>query len=274
MRQDGVKFCILDLGSRFPEFQKTDSTRPEFFETIRRKNFGQVFSEPQNFFSFGDYPQSQCGPYFVYVLEVELERAMPQVEIRTQVPATGESGIGTESSQHRTVHRPPAREDRAERSEEQETQPTPTRRNRTYPPDRPTAPPHTVATQGNQEEQRPAEQSSVHQPIQPVQQQPPQRHETDAIGLGVTSLSTDQRRGAGLFPGVQGAWISYVAPGSPADRAGLQAGMVIESIDQRFVGNAADYSSRVRGKKQGDQFDVGVWEKGAKWSRGSKRVSL
>jgi hypothetical protein len=50
--------------------------------------------------------------------------------------------------------------------------------------------------------------------------------------------------------------------------------MVIESIDQRFVGNAADYSSRVRGKKQGDQFDVGVWEKGAKWSRGSKRVSL
>jgi len=45
-----VKFCVLDLGKEFPDFQNTKSRRPEFFEKIRlttrekkRKPFGGTF---------------------------------------------------------------------------------------------------------------------------------------------------------------------------------------------------------------------------------------
>jgi len=79
--KDNVRFCILNIGTRFPDFKNTRCLRTEFFETIRKKEYGTVLAEPQNYFSFGDYPQSECGPYFIYLLEVRLQKIVSQLEM-------------------------------------------------------------------------------------------------------------------------------------------------------------------------------------------------
>lgn len=247
--REDVRFCILDLGTRFPDFKNTVSTRTEFFDAIRRKNFGTVLSEPQNYFSFGEPPQSECGPYFVYLVDSRVERIATQVEV---IPPPRTAPIRDRDSEGerpvRRWQRPP---------EPRQDDPGPeAHAEAVSPPERrvaqPSGPPPLAA------------EDSVFPPAP----------EPDSIGLAVTTLTGPQVKQLGLYQGVQGALILGVSPSSPAAKAGLAAGMVIESIDQRFVGNAADYSSRVGGKKHGDQFDIGVWVKGAKWARSSKRVSL
>lgn len=247
--REDVRFCILDLGTRFPGFRNTASTRPEFFEAIRRKSFGTILSEPQNYFSFGEHPQSECGPYFVYLVEVRVERIASQVEV---VPSPRTELLRDEDSEN---DRPPRRWQR----------PLDTRREDTDANVQPGAvsPPQGHVAQPSTPPSQIVEESVF-----------PPAPEADGLGLAVTTLTGAQVKQLGLYQGVQGALILAVTPGSPAAKAGLAQGMVIESIDQRFVGSAADYSSRVGGKKQGDQFDVGVWVKGAKWARSSRRVSL
>jgi hypothetical protein len=250
--KEDVRFCILDLGTGFSGFKNTASTRPEFFETIRKKEFGTTLSEPQNYFSFGEHPQSECGPYFVYLVETRVERLAAQVEVapsaRIVSPRDGDSE--DDQSARRWQRPPETRREEPAREPQTEDAPPPPRRSAVA---RPSGPPP-----------QPAPEESVFPPAP----------NPDSIGLAVTTLTGPQLKQLGLYQGVQGALILGVAPDSPAARAGLAPGMVIESIDQRFVGNASDYSSRVGGKKRGDQFDVGVWEKGAKWARNSKRISL
>jgi hypothetical protein len=249
--RDNVRFCILDLGKDFTGFKNTASTRPEFFEAIRKKEYGTILNEPQNYFSFGDYPQSECGPYFVYLVETRIQRIASQVEVVPPSPS------GTDHHRDSEHDRPPKRWQNSEQSRSEgsgfrsEAAEVP-------PPSRPTPGVKAVI---------PPPQPAGEPPVAPLP-------EPDSIGIAATTLTAAHVKQLGLYQGVQGALILGVSPDSPAANAGLAAGMVIESIDQRFVGNAADYSSRVSGKKRGDQFDVGVWEKGAKWARSNKRISL
>jgi len=69
IRKDNVLFCVLDLGIDFPDFKNTESMRPEFFLKIHNKAWGTQYQEPYNIFSYGEYPQSECGPYLIYNFE-------------------------------------------------------------------------------------------------------------------------------------------------------------------------------------------------------------
>jgi hypothetical protein len=251
INKENVRFCLLDLGKAFTGFKNTASTRPEFFETIRKKEFGTILNEPQNYFSFGDYPQSECGPYFVYLVETRMQRIASQVEV---VPSVTR---GTDRERDSQEDRPQKRWQKPEETRREDSRPLARQENPPSPPQ------ETVNRKASTPPPQAAEESAF-----------PQAPAPDSIGLAVTTLTGPQVKQLGLYQGVQGALILGVSPDSPAGRAGLAPGMVIESIDKRFVGNAADYSSRVNGKKHGDQFDVGVWERGAKWARSSKRVSL
>jgi hypothetical protein len=72
IKKPDVKYCVLNLGTDFTEFGKKHCTRQEFFVKIRQQDFGTVYREPYNYFSYGEYPQSECGPYFIYLLQFAL----------------------------------------------------------------------------------------------------------------------------------------------------------------------------------------------------------
>lgn len=70
-----MNFCVLDLDTKFKDFENKKCRRPEFFEKILREDWGTVYQRPYNWFSRGKRPQSDCGPYFVYILDrIPLER--------------------------------------------------------------------------------------------------------------------------------------------------------------------------------------------------------
>ncbi len=76
-----VKFFVLDLGTDYKGFDKKDSTRPEFFEKIRDKEWSVVFEKPKNLMKWGmGEGRSWCGPYFVYLIEIRMERLRSQRE--------------------------------------------------------------------------------------------------------------------------------------------------------------------------------------------------
>jgi len=81
MKKQNVKFCVLNLGKSFNDFGNKHCTRPEFFEKVRQKDFGTVYRQPSNWFSVGEYPQSECGPYFVYLLYFNIEPRSGVIDI-------------------------------------------------------------------------------------------------------------------------------------------------------------------------------------------------
>ncbi len=76
-----LKCFVLDIGTGFPDFNNTASTHPAFFEKIKNKDWGTLYGEPKNWFSKGDYPQSLCGPYFMYLIRVELTPVVQKIQI-------------------------------------------------------------------------------------------------------------------------------------------------------------------------------------------------
>jgi len=104
-----VKFFVLDLGTNYNGFDKKESVEPEFFEKIRDRKWSVVFEEPQNMMrrGMGD-GRSWCGPYFVYLIEIQMERRSGQIEIvsgETDQPENSLVGAGPKESNGE----PPAR---------------------------------------------------------------------------------------------------------------------------------------------------------------------
>ncbi len=60
----------------------------------------------------------------------------------------------------------------------------------------------------------------------------------------------------------EGALVSSVEPGSPADKAGLMAGDVVLKVDDHRIVAAGDLSSRVGGSSPGEKVTLGVWRQG------------
>jgi len=82
IKHKDVKFCVLNLGTEFRDFQNNKCKRPEFFEKIRTEEWGSAYQRPYNWFSKGDPPQSECGPYFVYLFdEIPIEKWTQEIEI-------------------------------------------------------------------------------------------------------------------------------------------------------------------------------------------------
>jgi hypothetical protein len=78
--------------------------------------------------------------------------------------------------------------------------------------------------------------------------QPPSSVVGGSAWLGVDTVS---------FPLTGGAMIVDVAPGGPADAAGLQPGDVITEIDNRLVRTPADLQSALAGLHAGQQAQIG-----------------
>jgi serine protease Do len=81
-------------------------------------------------------------------------------------------------------------------------------------------------------------------------------------GLGLSDLTPDSRQQLQADDSLQGAVIEQVAPGSPADNAGLQPGDVITEVNRQPVRSAADVQRALSGvAKDGDAL-VLIWSRG------------
>jgi serine protease Do len=81
------------------------------------------------------------------------------------------------------------------------------------------------------------------------------------IGVGITNVTKDLAESLGLGK-TQGAAVGNVEEGSPAAKAGLEAGDVILKIDGRPVEGSADLSRTIRALKPGAKVNLNVWRGG------------
>ena len=81
------------------------------------------------------------------------------------------------------------------------------------------------------------------------------------IGVGIQNVTKDLADSLGL-PKAQGAVVGNVEEGSPAAKAGLEAGDVILRIDNRPVEGSADLSRTIRGLKPGTKVNLAVMRGG------------
>jgi serine protease Do len=82
------------------------------------------------------------------------------------------------------------------------------------------------------------------------------------IGVTIQEVSQPLADSFGLKR-PDGALVSSVEKGSPAEQAGLETGDVILKIDGKDVGRSIDLSSRVADLKPGARAKLAVWRKGA-----------
>ena len=75
--------------------------------------------------------------------------------------------------------------------------------------------------------------------------------------LGVEVLPPDQAARMGL-PQVDGAYVSGVTPGSPAEKAGILKGDIITSIGQHPVHSFSELRNQIAGVATGSQVAIGV----------------
>ena len=81
------------------------------------------------------------------------------------------------------------------------------------------------------------------------------------IGVRLQPIDADAARGLGL-PDTRGALIPEVTPGSPGDKAGLQAGDVIRSVDGRQIGQASELPPIIGAMAPGTRVELGVLRAG------------
>ena len=81
-------------------------------------------------------------------------------------------------------------------------------------------------------------------------------------GIGLSNLSPDVRQELQLPDNVQGAVITNVEPGSPADNAGLSRGDVIVEVNRHQVKSAADVKQQLGSVPANEDALVLVWSNG------------
>ncbi|RPE81274.1 DegQ family serine endoprotease [Vulcaniibacterium tengchongense] len=81
------------------------------------------------------------------------------------------------------------------------------------------------------------------------------------LGVTVEQIDGQKARGFGL-PDTRGALVNQVAPGSAADKAGLEPGDVIRAVDGRPVDTNADLPPLIGGKAPGTQVRLSVFRNG------------
>jgi len=64
-----------------------------------------------------------------------------------------------------------------------------------------------------------------------------------------------------------GARVTRVVPGTPAERAGLEVGDVIVAVDNRWINNCADLRSEIRTRSAGDEVEIS-------FRRGNKTIRV
>ena len=82
------------------------------------------------------------------------------------------------------------------------------------------------------------------------------------IGVVIQEVTRDLADSFGLAK-PQGALVTTVEKGGPADKAGVEAGDIILQFDGKSVGSSADLPRIVGGTKPGTRSTLQVWRKGA-----------
>lgn len=88
------------------------------------------------------------------------------------------------------------------------------------------------------------------------------------IGVVIQEITKDLADSFGLSK-VQGAAVSSVEKGGPADKAGLEAGDVILKFDGKTISNSNDLPRMVGATRPGTKVSIQIWRKGA-----NKELSL
>lgn len=83
------------------------------------------------------------------------------------------------------------------------------------------------------------------------------------LGVQVQAIDAETARGFGL-QNTSGALVSVVSPGSAADKAGMEVGDVIRSVDGRPVNTSADLPPLIGAKAPGTRVRLGVVRDGDK----------
>ena len=81
------------------------------------------------------------------------------------------------------------------------------------------------------------------------------------IGVSISNVTRDLAESLGLGK-PQGAAVGTVEEGSPAAKAGLEAGDVILKLDGRVIEGSADLSRSIRAMKPGTKTTLNVWRGG------------
>ncbi|MGD9945876.1 MAG: DegQ family serine endoprotease [Burkholderiaceae bacterium] len=81
------------------------------------------------------------------------------------------------------------------------------------------------------------------------------------IGVGIAEVTRDIAGPLGL-PSASGALVRNVESGGPAERAGLEAGDIIQRFDGRAIERASDLPRLVGGTKPGSSVPIQVWRRG------------
>ena len=82
------------------------------------------------------------------------------------------------------------------------------------------------------------------------------------LGVTILSLNADYRESLGLSGDVQGALVSQVLEGSAADKAGIQAGDVITSVNGNPVKGSAELRNMIGMARVGDKVELGLIREG------------
>ncbi|MBI3909650.1 MAG: PDZ domain-containing protein [Armatimonadetes bacterium] len=90
----------------------------------------------------------------------------------------------------------------------------------------------------------------------------PEQEEHQRFGVAVAPLTDDIRERLGVPDSVQGAVIAAVAEDSPADRAGLQQGDVIERVNHTRIDSLNDLRNALGNLDKRESVVLKVWSRG------------
>jgi serine protease Do len=83
------------------------------------------------------------------------------------------------------------------------------------------------------------------------------------VGVSLSELTPDLAQAFGLAPGTKGALIQQVMPKTPAEKAGLEAGDVVTTLDGKPVESSSGLSRAVAMVPPGKELKLGLVRKGS-----------
>jgi hypothetical protein len=81
------------------------------------------------------------------------------------------------------------------------------------------------------------------------------------LGINLTELTPELRAHFGVPEG-EGAMVSKVEPGGPAEKAGIKVGDILTSVDGQAIKTSWDVMAKVRHLEDGQQVPLEVWRNG------------
>ncbi|MDK4525394.1 DegQ family serine endoprotease [Kingella kingae] len=85
--------------------------------------------------------------------------------------------------------------------------------------------------------------------------------ERGQLGVVIQELSYDLAKSFGLDKPA-GALVAKVSPNSPAEKAGLEVGDIIRSVNGEAVRSSSDLPMTISAIRPGDEVKLGIWRKG------------